>query len=73
MNKFNIEPLLPAYGRDYNSKNAMIADFNADKDFFTCCHQLVNRSQLQKLFPEKNQTINIRYSNQSKVLVAKIN
>jgi len=25
--------LTPAYGRDYNSKKAVLADFNADKDF----------------------------------------
>jgi hypothetical protein len=25
--------LLPAYGRDYTSKTAVLADFNANKDF----------------------------------------
>lgn len=35
MSLFGIEPLMPAYGRDYKSAAALKADFDANKDFQT--------------------------------------
>ena len=61
--------LTPAYGRDYESKKAVLAGFDAGKDFIIAEYghrydgKPVNKEQL------KGQTVNIRYSQLRKVVV----
>lgn len=43
---FGIAPLLPAYGRDYKSKKAAQADFDAGKDFATSSGPYINKADL---------------------------
>jgi hypothetical protein len=43
---FGIEPLLPAYGRDYENIEDVQKDFDADKDFSTSFGKLINKAQL---------------------------
>ena len=62
--------LIPAYGRDYRSKAAVIDDFNKDLDFIIAdIHdpydgKYVNKSQL-----DSGCTINVRYQRLTKVVV----
>lgn len=49
--------LTPAYGRDYKSKAAVAADFDADKDFLLD-GKPINKSQI---VPMGLKTVNIRY------------
>lgn len=51
--------LVPAYGRDYKSKTAMLADFNANKDFKIANGPYTNKSDLMKLGVR---TVLIRYN-----------
>jgi len=57
--------LLPAYGRDYKSKKAIINDLNALKDFIVShTGQYINKPQ----FKENNIiSFNVRYNNQLKI------
>ena len=57
--------LLPAYGRDYKSKKAIINDLNALKDFIVShTGQYINKPQ----FKEHNIiSFNVRYNNQKKI------
>ena len=57
--------LLPAYGRDYKSKTAIINDLNASKDFIVShTGQYINKPQ----FKEHNIiSFNVRYNNQLKI------
>ena len=57
--------LLPAYGRDYKSKKAIINDLNALKDFIVShTGQYINKPQ----FKEHNIiSFNVRYNNQLKI------
>tara|TARA_R100001015_G_C4491105_1_gene68646 strand:- start:167 stop:388 length:222 start_codon:yes stop_codon:yes gene_type:complete len=57
--------LLPAYGRDYKSKTAIINDLNALKDFIVShTGQYINKPQ----FKEHNIiSFNVRYNNQLKI------
>lgn len=65
--------LIPAYGRDYKSAAAVIADFKADKDFTICDYtsrwdgKPVNRSQLKQA---GYTSVTIRYADKRKVLEA---
>lgn len=43
---FGIAPLLPAYGRDYKSKKAAQADFDAGKDFTGADGRYLNKADL---------------------------
>ena len=64
--------LVPAYGRDYKSKAAVLKDFDADKDFVIADlfsgndGRYVNKSQL------KGQSVNIRYKNKTMIMVVKV-
>lgn len=66
--------LVPAYGRDYKSKAAVEADFNADKDFLiqdiSSPHdgRYVNRRDLVG----SGVTVNIRYKKLASVAVIKV-
>jgi hypothetical protein len=46
---YEVAPLVPAYGRDYNSVEEAQADFDADKDFCTAFGQYINRPQVKEL------------------------
>ncbi len=55
--------LTPAYGRDYKSKKAVIADFNADKDFvdssFDAKHTYINK---QSVVDAGGGSVKLRYN-----------
>lgn len=62
--------LTPAYGRDYKTKAAVIADFEANKDFigdYQLNFQYVNKEQIQK-----GSTVNLRYNSNRRVAVVKV-
>lgn len=64
--------LTPAHGRDYNSKKELLADLNADKDFYTNSFTggtYINSSQLKKEVSD----VQIRYGGNRKVTVVKFN
>jgi hypothetical protein len=60
--------LTPAYGRDYKSKKALLADFDAGKDFVTNPYngpsQYVNKVQI-----EKGTQIQFRYNKLQSIAV----
>jgi len=66
-----IPTILPAYGRDYKSKAAILADLNADKDFMISSLNLslINRPQLIEMGVS---FIVVRYGNQRKVTSLKL-
>ena len=66
-----IPTLLPAYGRDYKSKAAILADLNTDKDFMISSLNLslINRPQLIEMGAS---SIVVRYGNQRKVTSFKL-
>lgn len=60
--------LLPAYGRDYRSKAAVIADWNADKDFVEAeSGKYINRTDAINYSPRS--TVYIRYAKLRKIVV----
>ncbi len=64
--------LIPAYGRDYASKAAVIADWNAGKDFESVGYGsggYVNLAQAREL---RIVEVNIRYKRLTQVCVVKI-
>lgn len=62
--------LTPAYGRDYKSKAAVIADLNAGKDFTAQpMGRYINLPQLVEAYAT---TINVRYQRLTKVTVLRI-
>ena len=66
-----IPTLLPAYGRDYKNKAAILADLNGDKDFLISgiSSALINREQL---LMERISSVVIRYKNQRAVTSFKL-
>ena len=65
--------LTPAYGRDYRSKKALLADFNADKDFMAHCPSgmgYINKSQIEE---EKLGEIQVRYNKNRNVAIITFN
>jgi hypothetical protein len=66
-----IPTLLPAYGRDYKNKAAIIEDLNSDKDFLisSLYPVLINRSQL---ITEGCKSIVVRYASERKVTSLKL-
>ena len=59
--------LTPAYGRDYRSKAAVIADLNGNRDFITQpWGQYIN---LEQLVQSHASTVNVRYQRLTKVAV----
>jgi hypothetical protein len=67
--------LTPAYGRDYKSKKAVLADFEADKDFIISGirdkweSKPVNKSQLKETGVK---SVNIRYRQNTRVIVVPV-
>jgi len=55
---------LPAYGRDYKSKAAVLADWNSNKDF-RCA---ITGRYLNKQSPFEGQQVWIRYDKARKIL-----
>lgn len=66
---FGLSPLTPAYGRDYKSKKALEADFNADMDFYTPSGSSTNKSDL---LTSGHTQIQVRYKNLRSTAVIKI-
>jgi hypothetical protein len=64
--------ITPAYGRDYTSKKAVIADFEADKDFIIAdFHNRDNGRYINKsgLVKAGYKAVNIRYKKMTQVAV----
>ena len=66
---FGIDPLTPAYGRDYKSKAEIEKDLNTDKDFIAANGQYINKSQLVEMGLKQ---INVRYGKLRKIAVVKL-
>jgi hypothetical protein len=67
---FNQLDVVPAYGRDYISKNQLLADWNAGKDFRALhlgCY--LSKDSVTALVKDGYNEINFRYSKQRKKLV----
>lgn len=72
--------LTPAYGRDYESKEAAIKDWNLDKDFvianFSMGSRKINKSDFINFRDSKElkgvTNINFRYSKLTKVAVLNV-
>lgn len=60
--------LIPAYGRDYKSRAAVIADFDANKDFVTVGYGSGGNTNKQDLLDMGVVSVNIRYAKLTKVL-----
>jgi hypothetical protein len=67
---FGIEPLTPAYGRDYTSLKAMQEDFDNNKDFRTPGGAVINKAQLLTM---EVKIIDCRYSKLTKKGILKVN
>jgi hypothetical protein len=66
-----LSPIVPAYGRSYNSLKALESDFNALKDFKTPMGQAINKTDL---INEGLKSIQVRYGkNLTKTAVLNIN
>jgi hypothetical protein len=68
--------LQPAYGRDYKSKAAVLADFDAGKDFIVAdlfsgygFDKPINKPQVLEMGVR---SVNIRYARNTKVAVIKV-
>ena len=62
--------LLPAYGRDYKSKKAIIEDLNNNKDFLeSTTRKYINKQQLKEL---NISSFNVRYDQHRKITNIKI-
>lgn len=64
--------LLPAYGRDYKSKKAILSDLNSDKDFLlsdVTRSGYINRPQL---IEENFREVIVRYDGHRKVTSVKL-
>ena len=62
--------LIPAYGRDYRSKKACLADFHSGKDFLAVGiggSGYVNSKDLPS-----GEEVRIRYQRQTQVLLARV-
>jgi len=58
---------VPAYGRDYRSKKALLADWDAGKDFYIV--GLGQSGYINKDDKPDGVTLNVRYADQTKVCV----
>lgn len=57
--------LVPAYGRDYDSKKDLLADWEAGKDFRVHGGSYINKSDC---LAEGIRSVNIRYKNATRVV-----
>jgi len=58
---FGIEPLMPAYGRDYETPEEAQADFSKNLDFRTPSGPYTNKSDLAKMYPDLEK-IRVRFN-----------
>ena len=67
----SIPTLLPAYGRDYKNKAAILADLNNKKDFCISgiSYALINKEQL---LMERIKSVVVRYKNERSVTSFKL-
>ena len=66
----NFITLLPAYGRDYKSKKAIIEDLNNNRDFLESTSlKAINKQQFKEL---NISSFNVRYDQQRKITTIKI-
>jgi hypothetical protein len=65
---FGVFPLSPAYGRDYKSKAALLADWIAGKVFKTANGQYCSVRD----YPTDSGGITVRYSSSPKVCVLRL-
>jgi hypothetical protein len=63
--------LIPAYGRDYKTKAAVLADWEAGKDFLDSGWNRTGGSYINKGDCPKGTNLNIRYAGLRKVAVFK--
>lgn len=68
---FGLEPLTPAYGRDYKSLKAVQDDFDKDKDFMTPSGRATNRRDLVQMHPDKKK-FRVRYKRLTMVNFVKV-
>lgn len=66
-NKYGIEPLIPAYGRDYKNKKALEEDWFGGKDFKTAFGQYCSVRD----FGPEYYPLNFRYGKLRKTMVIK--
>jgi hypothetical protein len=70
--------LIPAYGRDYRSKAAVLADWNAGNDFkiedVSSPHdgRYVNKADTEKYPDLAGLTLTVRYANLTRVTTIKV-
>jgi hypothetical protein len=60
---------IPAYGRDYKSKKAVLEDWNAGKDFLV--QDMFSSGYVNKDDKPADLTINIRYNKLQNIVVIK--
>ena len=58
---FGIEPLMPAYGREYETPAEAQADFSKNLDFRTPSGPYTNKSDLAKMYPDLEK-IRVRFN-----------
>jgi len=67
--------LIPAYGRDYKSRKALLADWQGGKDFIIACYghrydtKPCNR---ESMFQAGESEVQVRYGKMRKVAVIKV-
>lgn len=65
--------LVPAYGRDYKTKKAVLQDFNDGKDFIMQSYDsqgYINKEQIDKVHKESPiRAVNIRYKQLTQIAV----
>jgi len=67
--------MVPAYGRDYKSKKALLEDWNAGKDFqLQTIHdnRYTSIRDVEELKKEGVKSLNIRYDRLTKICVIKL-
>lgn len=64
--------LIPAYGRDYTSKKAVLADWNAGKDFVVASYGPDDGKYVNKEDAPRGATLNIRYKRLTQICVVKV-
>jgi hypothetical protein len=59
---FGLVPLMPAYGRDYETLEDAQADFDNNKDFRTPSGPVTNKYDLERMHPDM-ENIRVRFNN----------
>ena len=64
--------LVPAYGRDYKSKAAILADLEAGKDFLAVSYDRDGYINIEGLREHGIKSVNVRYGKLRKVAVIQV-